>query len=244
MATAIVYMAANVHNGYRYIGVTVKSLEHRKRKHLSCVRRGVKSKFYNAVRKYGESSFNWCELILVDSWEQALVAEIKLIDYFKPEYNLTDGGQGALGYKHTPEALERMSELKRGKPGPLLGTKRSPETIERMSQSRLKNPTRYWLGKKRSPETIAKIVTAKTGKKCAPRSKELVAAQTKRIIDAAKAREKAIVCITDGREFKSLTEAALAYGLNKASVSQVCLGKRNSIYGKVFRYRHDINILV
>ena len=44
------------------------------------------------------------------------------------------------------------------------GSKHSEQSKEKSRQSKLKNPTRYWLGKKRSLKTIEKISKAKIGK--------------------------------------------------------------------------------
>lgn len=94
-----------------------------------------------------------------------------------------------------------------------------------------------WKGKKRSQETKDKIRQAKIGCK-APEATWLM---RKTRIDncqkAAKSRRKVVICVTDGNEFESCTKAAEFYGLDKACISSVCLNKRSSLFGKVFRYK-------
>lgn len=54
----IVYKATNKINNKVYIGITTKTLEHRKRIHI----RDSKTKdtyFYRALRKYSENNFEW-----------------------------------------------------------------------------------------------------------------------------------------------------------------------------------------
>lgn len=144
-----------------YVGVTSTGLGARKRKHLAAVMRGVKGRFYNAIRKHGEESFTFCETASFLTMADALDAERDLVSMVSPAYNLTCGGEGALGYRHTKASLLTMRQAKLGKPGPWRGKKRPPETIEKFRAAKLANPQRYWLGKKRSPETIAKIIATK-----------------------------------------------------------------------------------
>ena len=53
--------------------------------------------FHAAIRKYGESAFQWVELLKCESLKAAMDKEIELIAELKPEYNITRGGQGIVG---------------------------------------------------------------------------------------------------------------------------------------------------
>jgi hypothetical protein len=73
--------------------------------------------------------------------------------------NLTNGGDGVSGHKHSEESKKKMSEAKKGKPNlALKGKEKSPEHKERLRQLRLgaKQPC--------TEETRLKIIEAKKGK--------------------------------------------------------------------------------
>lgn len=85
--------------------------------------------------------------------------------------NGTDGGEGcgsgenhpSFGYKHTPEAIEKISAASTGKnnpmygkPSPMLGKKASPETLALRTGEK-----NGFFGKKHTPETCAKISATK-----------------------------------------------------------------------------------
>ena len=85
--------------------------------------------------------------------------------------NLTDGGEGASGYKHTPEALAKLSVAMSGenhhnfgKKPHNFGKKNTPETRAKKSAAKSgENNPNY--GKHHTPETIAKrLATRKRNK--------------------------------------------------------------------------------
>lgn len=183
----LVYIAVNLKNGKRYIGITRGSLEERTRRHFCDARRGVKTKFARAIRKYGESIFVFSALEFCPSYESAQKKEIELIAWMKPEYNSTAGGGGAVGYKHTAEAIEKMRQAKLGKQGWSRGKKR-PDIAEGARQRLLAKPLKFWLGKRRSSETNAKISATKRGRGFVNPSAKQVAAWRKNAANATKAR--------------------------------------------------------
>lgn len=106
-----------------------------------------------------------------------------------PLTNLTDGGEGFVGFKHTkgrkqsPEHIAKRSAARRGKAlsaehianmtAARLGKKASPGTRAKMSATRV--------GRKRKPEHIAIISAANRGKKRSPEAlANITAAQRKR----------------------------------------------------------------
>jgi len=90
----VVYMATNLVNGKRYIGVTNKGMDGRRRSHLSKVRNGERGcpRFYDAIRKYGDKSFIWEVLVSCETFREACEHEIRLISEENPEYNVARGG--------------------------------------------------------------------------------------------------------------------------------------------------------
>lgn len=152
-----VYIHRNKINNKVYIGIAKGNPRHRCGKNGKKYESDSKPVFYNAIQKYGWNNFEhiiWCENL---SQEDARQWEIRLIALFKtnccryrnPEfgYNMTDGGEGTSGYKHTEEARDKMSKSHQGKMF-------SEETKQRISEGH-KNP---------SKETRRKMSEAKKGK--------------------------------------------------------------------------------
>jgi group I intron endonuclease len=102
-------------NSHFYIGATQRSLRVRMAKHVENAKRGIKGLFYNAIRGYGVDNFKFISLHECTDFFDALDKERQLISSLHPQYNMTDGGGGSKGYKHTKEALEKMKQSHLGK---------------------------------------------------------------------------------------------------------------------------------
>jgi len=128
----ILYQAINQANGKRYIGITKAGLEKRASRHFRTARFGQKGSVIGAaIRKYKQRNIKFSVLAVCPSWEYAQNLEIAAIQIFKPEYNITQGGDGTVGYRHTEEHKRRVSQRQKG--------------------------NQYWLGKKHSAQTIEKM---------------------------------------------------------------------------------------
>lgn len=95
MIDLIIYKATNKVNGKVYIGQTRRTLLARKSQHLKRARAGDKTKFYNALRKYGEDSFEWdiiCEAYDKDTLNALETFFIGEYDSINSGYNMVDGG--------------------------------------------------------------------------------------------------------------------------------------------------------
>lgn len=161
--------------------------------------------------------------MICDNYSDAQREEIRLIAELRPEYNITKGGGGALGLKHSPESLEKMRLAKVGVPGNWLGKKR-PDIVEGARQRLLKNPMRYWLGKKRSQDTIDKIMATKAAKPYKPPTEKAMAARLINFRKCQLSKLKKVRCINDGAVYDSLTDAAMAYGTSKQAVWRIANG--------------------
>lgn len=111
----IVYLCTNLINGKQYVGITSISLGKRKSNHKTLAfRKNSQTKFHRALRKYGVENFKW--EILDESFEnvnELIEKEIKYIAEFntyKTGYNMTIGGDGAVGTVHTEEWKAKQSE--------------------------------------------------------------------------------------------------------------------------------------
>ena len=106
-----IYLAKNTINQKCYIGFDsawpARQLRH-KHSHV----RG-NSKFYNAIRKYGWDNFEWSVLYQSTDGDHCLnVMEkyfIREYNSFMNGYNMTEGGEGVVGYKHSSEQLLKIS---------------------------------------------------------------------------------------------------------------------------------------
>lgn len=96
MKVGLIYRAVNIVNGKCYIGQTCTDFEFRVRSHKYCCNRGIETKFYNAMRKYGFDKFKW-EIIENNIPEEFLSMKecewIQGFNSFKKGYNSTIGGE-------------------------------------------------------------------------------------------------------------------------------------------------------
>jgi group I intron endonuclease len=144
-----IYLATNVVNSKVYVGKTETNIKKRWSGHKTSARtrrEGDYGRFHRAMNKYGFDNFK-IELIAKYETEAEMMAAetyyIDLYDSTNPDkgYNMTRGGEiGAKGYRHTEEARQRMSEIKKviflGEGNPFFGKTHSEETKALQSEIR------------------------------------------------------------------------------------------------------------
>lgn len=226
---SIVYTATNTTNGHRYIGITRLTLDQRRKAHFKEAKFGRQkhsSYFYNAIRFFGEEAFSFEVVKNCGSYKEAGLEEIRLIAETKPEYNLSPGGDGLIGYRPSAETRRRQSESHKGQVGNWLGKKR-PDIVEGARARLLANPLRPMLGRKH---------TEKSRKKMSDTHK--ARGMTQRQIDGNARRRKPVICLTDGRVFMGgRREAAVFYGVSHERISYVLRGGRpNACNGLMFAH--------
>ena len=108
-----IYKIINKKNGLIYVGCTINSLEKRFNEHLyRCFKTNYKSKLYNSMKKYGQDNFT-IELIEECNLDMIYETEKKYVesyDSYNNGLNSTFGGEGCLGYTHSPEIKQKISE--------------------------------------------------------------------------------------------------------------------------------------
>lgn len=145
-----VYLWTHKESGKRYVGSAV-DLSKRLRDYFSqsFLERFKTMYIYNAILTHNYSAFSLSILEYVENKELLIHREQFWIDEIDPEYNILKFAGSSLGYKHTEEAIAKMSEAKKGENSLMFG-----KTGE-------KHP---FFGKIHSEESKAKISLANSGK--------------------------------------------------------------------------------
>jgi group I intron endonuclease len=185
-----IYCIENIVNNKKYIGYTIDFYK-RKREHINYLIRGNHCNIYlqRSFVNYGKENFIFyiieqCKL----DYKELQEKEKYYIEFYNSYglskgYNLTKGGDGSLGYKHTEETKKKCSDFRKGKSLSeetkqklskiLTGRKMSDEfkrkLSERSKKQRHSEETKQklrelHLGKKASEETKRKISIASTGR--------------------------------------------------------------------------------
>lgn len=153
----IIYKAVNKINGNTYIGKTVNTLNYRKSGHINAaLKRNNNTYFHKAIRKYGKENFEWSVIQTCITENHLNLAEQAYIELYKIKgiklYNMTEGGEGTVGFKPSKETRKNMSKRTSGennpmygkkghlapsfgKPGTMLGKNQSDESKEKIRQA-------------------------------------------------------------------------------------------------------------
>lgn len=203
-----VYIVTHIASNKVYIGYT--SVEPFKywAKHCSNANSGKNTRyFYRAIKKYGKEAFIFQVLSEYKTADEAKLVESLLIYLYKSNvkthgsdfgFNMTDGGDGALGHIWSQESRDKLSKTK-------MGTKASDETRKILSLAHI-GLSNNWLGKKASEETKKKQSEAKLGKPSPKKGK------TKYSLDLIKK------IIEDTENGLSSRKAGEKYGMSRSTV--------------------------
>jgi group I intron endonuclease len=197
----VIYKIECLDNSKVYIGIT-ENLNHRLKVHFGCYNKNTL--LSRAIKKYGRDSFQVTIIDMTDFWEEGLEKEIEYIKLYKSYnskfgYNMTMGGEGIPGLKHTDETKKKMSESHMGKglgednpmygkPSWNKGKKMSPESRKKLSESckgrvlseetkkkisgKLKGSNNSFYGKTHTEETKKRLRELKLGSKHTKETKE------------------------------------------------------------------------
>lgn len=107
-----VYCFTNIKNNKIYIGKTNNLI---KRKSYHKFANGGCKYFHSAIKKYGFSNFDFKILATFNNEIDALNSEIYYIKQYNSDnknygYNLTSGGEGITGYKHSKKSIKKISQ--------------------------------------------------------------------------------------------------------------------------------------
>lgn len=225
-----IYRITNNINKKVYIGMTIRPIGIRWSQHLYSSKNS-ECYLYRSMRKYGIDNFEIKTLLdEIKSFSKLKELEkqyIKKYNSFEDGYNLTLGGEGMLGYKHTEDHKKYISEV-------LTGLKRTPKQNERNRQA--------GLGVKQSKETIEKRMKYVRGvpKSESHRRKLAKILDENRFIAYGKEHPRSVaIAQIDIKTneviefFDTIAEAEISLHLKQGngSISRVINGKRNKAYG-------------
>jgi len=245
----VIYKITNKFNFMVYIGKTARTLEIRMKEHLS----ETKTYIDRAIHKYGIDAFEVSVIEECATLEELNEREIFWIAFYnckKPNgYNLTDGGEGIIGYKFSSELIEKRSKSRQGK-------KLSEKARKTLSDSQK--------GKTFSDEIRARMSNVKKNKcpvKCVETGlifDSILAAsnwsKTSRInirraldkstsiaggyhwcyVDSANPpvrNQRPVKCVETGEIFESMSAAAKSIGISSSGIKNVIIGKNHTAGG-------------
>lgn len=218
-----VYIHENKINQKKYIGLTRQNPEKRWREG-----KGYKTqkKFFNAILKYGWSNFNHIIYATNLSEKEASALEKELIMKFNSINNGYNVDLGGSTTNHSKETIQKIAEKHRGK-------KLSKECIEEMRKRNSKPVICLETNKEYNSLFEAQQKTgidkSSIGKVCSGKMNSAGGFHwyfkgDKPIIKADK-RYRPVECITTGKKYLSLAEAAKDTNSDVSNIKKVCDGK-------------------
>lgn len=163
MRKCALYRVVHIESGMDYVGISVQP-HVRWKQHIQC--KDEKGFFHRALRKYGADAFTWRVISWASCLKGAQTLERMARHLGMGKYNLTMGGEGTIGWKHSEETRSLLSSQKLGKP-------RKPFTDEhkaRISRALKGKPKAAaqtpFKGKQHSVETKARISASLKASKC------------------------------------------------------------------------------
>ena len=245
----IIYRIMHRDTGKMYIGKTARTLEERMKEHLHRVETYIE----RAIANYGIDAFEVSVIEECDDEEKLNEREIYWIAFYNCKnphgYNLTDGGEGIIGYKFSPELIEKISKSRQGK-------KLSEKTRKALSDSQK--------GKQFSDEVRARMSQNKKSKcpviciETGEIFESISAASKWAKIDRVNIRrallhststaggyhwcyangnnppvrnQRPIKCVETGEIFESITSAAKSIGVSNGAIKNVLFGQNHTAGG-------------
>lgn len=112
----IIYLITNKINGKQYVGQTKHTLEYRWSEHISTSKSKRFWLVHKAIAKYGEENFLVETLHICETKEEMDFVEMFYIALLNSKapigYNLTDGGDGPTGHKHSEASRAKIKKAR------------------------------------------------------------------------------------------------------------------------------------
>lgn len=220
--------------GLRYVGKTERSAVARLKRHIHNAREGVKSHVYNWLRQLLAAGLK-PEVEVLERHETAEAldeAERHFIAYFRSigcdVVNLTSGGDGSVGYRHT----EQSKQKQRAK---MAGRKLTPEHRASISQGMMGHLVSKAARAKSSESQRGRILTAEHRSKLSAAQK-LVSNTKEWALKQSRSHGGREFVDQHGQTYRTLGEAASQCGCSKANISATLHNRRRSAGGFAFRF--------
>ena len=239
-----VYIHTNLINGKKYVGITSNPVKKRWRNGYGY---SENLPIGRAIRKYGWENFD--HEISADNldeddakkMEQELIKSYNTTDD-KYGYNVTVGGDGIKGFKHSEASRAKLSEKARqlerfGERNPNYGHKWSKEQRERAAITHKRENL--------SPETLKKM-SESTSKRVGELNSffgKHHTEQTKQIISKVQSRAVLMFDLEGNliREYNSIINAAKDNNICKVAISNCCRGLTKTSGGYIWKYKDNFN---
>ena len=228
-----VYIHTNKENDKVYIGIAKGRPEKRWGKDGHGYMR-TQPVFANAIKKYTWDGFRHEILATGLTQREAWEMEIKLIAQYKSNcrrykqpsfgYNMTDGGDGSSGFKHTDETKQKLSEI-RSNP--------SDETRIRISESAKERCTDEW--RKQTSMIQSGSKRPQCSNPCSEDMRQKIKQRNSKSV-YQKTLDGEII-----RKFSSQSEAARVTGIHQSAIWNSCNHKVKSAGGYTWDYVESCN---
>ena len=219
-------------SGKFYIGQTTRE-EKRKLEHKNNAKNGVKTKFYDAIRKYGYNNFRYTKIfetssknienikLILDALEKFYIKKYNSVEN---GYNICSGGGGTLGLdawnkgiSWTEATKRKMSASHKGKQAWNKGLKATLEQRVKLSNSHKGLPS------------------SKKGKHLTEEQRNKVSLGLKKYFkDKTTPNARKIICVETNKIFDSIRQASIKMECN--NISAVLRGTRNHTKNYHFKY--------
>lgn len=213
-------------NGKVYIGITTKTnMKERWRngKGYSCNNLMTK-----AINKYGWNNIEHKILYTDLSEKEAKQKEIELIKQYNSNnsnygYNLSIGGEGATGYKHTPEQIEKQKK------------NRKPHIYTEEDKQKLSEIYKKIWSNEEYKKKMKKIFKNRKPRKHYKLSKETIEKikQTRKV--------KYIRCIETNEIFRGTRDASEKLNIDRRQIMRILKGQYKKAKNLHFEYVRDVN---
>ncbi len=208
-----IYQFRNLVNNKVYIGSS-NILGNRKFLHLKDLRINdhPNNKFQNAFNKYGEDNFIF-EILELCTKEELIIREQFYLDTLQPfddnGYNILKIAKNSLGFKHSEETKNKISQLQIGK--------KISDTVKAMLLS-------YSKGRNVSDITREKLRVINTGKKHSEKTKAKIASAFSTPVCQYDLKDNLIEC------FSSIREAVRRTKVSHETISKSINNKKTRNY--------------
>lgn len=264
------YKIKNKITGKCYIGVTVQpDCQSRWRKHINSLKYKEGCPLLKkSMKKHGVENFTF-DILIICFDEDVVKYEKEYIKKYNSQqpngYNILSGGQigdGRVGYKHSPETIEKIKEKgrqfreknphhfetyreKHKKSSEHVDFSSCVKNSEKFKKAMAERKEQYANGTKKMSDEYKKKISEglkKYFEKSAPESK-CISEKHREII--RKALSKPVVqYTTDGvlvKEYPSIAEADRTSTVKKSNIQNVLAGKTKTAGGFVWKYKEGYN---